>query len=273
MRPRLPSLRPFSVGTGLFVGVAVGIVAHRLAPDVSVPDVGLGPSVGLGPAVGFLSLLAVWVVLEQVPDMVDRLLLTRGHYALGVFALCPALAVLLVDATGVATLSEGARLQAVAVTLVGLLATAAATSQRARLLCEREAVELVVEAVETQWRRLAATIATFVGFYAGLAAVYPGTVSLATFVGVAFGLGVGSLVVGEQRVDLTVLDSGLLVGGSGRLGASLVSWSRVQRVTVEGDTLTVRRGLPWPLVYRVDLNEVADRTAVVETLQSRVDGG
>jgi hypothetical protein len=265
----MPSIRPFSVGTGLFVGVAAGIVAHRLAPGGSVP----GGDVGLAPAVGFLTLLGVWLALEQVPDVVDRLLLGRGHYALGVLALCPALAVLLVDATDVAALSEGARLRAVAVTLVGLLATAAATSQRARLLREREAVELVVEAVETQWRRLAVTTATFLGFYTGLAAVYPRTVSLATFVGVAFGLGIGSLVVGEQRVDLTVLDRGLLVGGSGRLGASLVPWSRVRRVTVEGDTLTVSRGLPWPLVYRVDLNEVADRVAVVETLQSRVDGG
>jgi hypothetical protein len=266
VRPRLPSLRPFSVGTGLFAGVCAGLLAHHLAPGITIPDVGLAP------AVGFLTLLGVWVALEQVPAVVDRLLLGRGHYALGVLALCPALAVLLVDATDVAARSEGARLQAVAVTLVGLLATAAATSQRARLLCERETVELVVEAVETQWRRLAVTAASFVVCYAGFAAVYPAVFSVASFVGGALGLGIGSLVVGEQRVDLTVLDRGLLVGGSGRLGASRVPWSRVRHVTVDGDTLTVSRGLPWPLVYRVDLGEVEDRATVVEALRSRVDG-
>ncbi|MFC7228033.1 hypothetical protein N0B31_11525 [Salinirubellus salinus] len=272
MRPRLPSLRPFSVGTGLFAGVCAGLLAHHLAPGVAIPDLGSGPGVGLAPAVGFLVLLGVWVALEQVPEAVDRLLLARGHYALGAFALCPALAVLVVDATGAVALAEATRVQALVVALVGLAATSAATGQRARLLREREAVELAVEAVEVRRRRLAVTAASFVVFYAGFAAVYPAVFSVASFVGMAIGLGVGAFVVGERRVDLTVLDRGLLVGASGHLGASLVAWQRVHSVTVDGDTLTVRRGLPWPLVYRVDLGESDDRNAVVETLRARVDG-
>lgn len=271
MRPRLPSLRPFSVGTALFVGVCAGLLTHQLGPPVEIPDVGLGPSVGLAPGVGVLTLLGVWLALEQVPNGVDRALLARGHYLLAVAGVLPTVVVLVVDASGVATISEAIRLQALAVTLVGLLATTAATGGRARLLREREAVELVVAAVEAQWRRLAVTAASFVVFYTGLAALYPEAFSLASFVGLAIGLGIGALVVGERRVDLTVLDRGLLVGASGHLGASLVPWSRVGRVAVDGDTLTVHRGLPWPLVYRVDLDAVEDRAAVVETLRARVD--
>ena len=266
MRPRLPSLRPFSVGTGLFVGVCAGLLAHQFGPPIDIPDVGLGP------AVGFIVLLGVWVALEQVPNAVDRALLARAHYLLAVAAVLPAVAVLVVDVTGTVALSDGTRLQALAVALVGLLATSAATGQRARLLRERESVALVVEAVEAQWRRLVLTAVCFVVFYAGFAVVYPDVFSVASFVGIAIGLGVGALLVGEQRVDLVVLDRGLLVGGSGHLGASLVPWGRVHSVTVDGETLTLRRALPWPLVYRVDLAEVEDRTAVVETLRARVDG-
>lgn len=265
VRPRLPSLRPFSVGTGLFVGVCTGLLAHQFGPPVDLPDVGLGP------AVGFLVLLGVWVALEQVPSTVDRALLARAHYLLALVGVLPAVAVLVVDLTGTVALSEGTRLQALAVALVGLLATSAATGQRARLLRERESVALVVEAVEAQGRRLALTAVCFVVFYTGFTVVYPDVFSVASFVGIAIGLGIGALLVGEQRVDLVVLDRGLLVGGSGHLGASLVSWERVHSVTVDGETLTVRRGLPWPLVYRVDLGDVDDPNAVVETLRARAD--
>ena len=273
MRPRLPSLRPFSVGTGLFVGVCAGLLTHRFGPPLEIPDVGLGPSPGFAPGVGFLVLLGVWVALEQVPEAVDRVLLAHGHYALTVAGVLPTVGVLVVDASGVTVLSEATRLQALAVALVGLLATSAATGQRASLLREREPVELVVSAVEAQRYRLALTAVVFLVCYTGFALVYPDAFSLASFVGVAIGLGIGALLVGERRVDLTVLNRGLLVGGSGHLGASLVSWRRVHSVTVDGDTLTVQRSLPWPLVYRVDLDEVEDRNAVVETLRARVEGG
>jgi hypothetical protein len=265
VRPRIPSLRPFSVGLGLFAGVCVGVVVNRLGPSVDLSGVGLGPGVGL------LTLLAVWVALEQFPETVDRVLLARGHYALAVAAVLPPLAVLAVDATDAAALTEVTRIGALTVALTGLLATAAATGQHARLLRERESAALVVTAVEVQWPRLAATAATFVVFYAGFAVVYPEAFSLATFVGLAIGLGVGALLVGEKRVELSALDGGLLVGSSGHLGASFVPWGRVRSVTIDDDTLTVRRGLPWPLVYRVDLTGVDDRSAVVETLRARVD--
>jgi hypothetical protein len=111
VRPRLPSLRPFSVGTGLFVGVCAGLLTHQFAPPVETPDVGLGPSPGLAPGVGFLVLLGVWVALEQVPEAVDRALLARGHYLLAAAGVVPAIAVLVVwtspagDST--ATLAQG----------------------------------------------------------------------------------------------------------------------------------------------------------------------
>ena len=205
VRPRLPSLRPFSVGTGLFVGVAVGIVAHHLAPGVSVP----GSDVGLAPAVGFLVLLAVWVALEQVPAVVDRLLLARGHYALVVVALAPVVVVLVGDASGVVTFTEATRLQTVGFTLIGLFATAATTGQRARLLRERESVAIAVEAVESRWRRLALTFLAFVLSYGAFGLVYPAAVSVWSFLGVVFGLGLGMLVVGEHRVELVAHTRGM----------------------------------------------------------------
>ena len=261
MRPRIPSFDPFSASLGLFVGawtVALVVWLWPAAPVEAAP-------------LGVLVAVVVWAAVEQVPALVDRALSYHVHLLVAGLALVPLVAVLWAIENAIVAGDLAA--PAFGISITGLVATVAATSRRARVICEREQVHLTLAATEPRRRRTVLTFLTMVATYAALDLVAGDLLSWGTVVGLAIGVGVGSLLVGQQSVDLVALDSGLVVRPGRQFGASLVPWSQVDRVTVDGDTLRVHRGLPWPLVYRVDLADQPDRESTVSTLRTRVSRG
>lgn len=260
MRPRIPSVDPFSVSLGVFLGTWAALVVAWLAPF---------PSIGVA-GVGVFVALVTWSTVEQVPAFVDGALVHRLHLVVaGLAALPLVVSLLLVERSAVAS-SSPVLLLAFAVAIAGVAAVITGTSRRARVFRDRERVHLTLTAVEPRWRRAALTLVTMLAVYTVLGVVAGDLLSLWSVVGLAGGVTLGTLVVGRQRVDLVALDSGLLVRPGRQFGTSFVPWSQVARVTVDGDTLRLHRGLPWPLVYRVDLADRPDRESAVSTLRARV---
>ncbi|WP_255197131.1 hypothetical protein [Halorarius litoreus] len=260
MRPRLPSVDPFSASFGVFLGTWAALVVAWQVPSLLAVVAGLGVLVAL----------VTWVGVEQVPAFVDGALVHRLHLVVAGLAALPLVAsLLLVERTAVAR-SSPVLLLAFAVAIAGFAAVVTGTSRRARVFRDRERVHLTLSAVEPRRRRAALTLVTMLAVYAVLGVVAGDLLSLWSVVGLVSGVSVGTLVVGRQRVDLVALDSGLLVRPGRQFGTSFVPWSQVVRITVDGDTLRLHRGLPWPLVYRVDLDDCPDREATVSTLRARV---
>lgn len=257
MRPRRPSLDLFSVSFGLFTGAwSVGLVVWLWA----------APVVEAAP-LGVLVAVVVWAAVEQRPTLVDRALSHRLHLLVAGFAIVPLVVVLWAVENAIVTDALAAPAFGIAIT--GLAATVAATSRRARAVCEREQAHFTLAASEPRRRRAVLTFLAMVATYAVLDLVAGDVFSLGALVGLAVGVSVGTLFIGRQSVELVALDSGLVVRPSRQFGANLLPWSRVGRVSVDGDTLRVHQRLPWPLVYTVDLADRADREAVVTTLQAR----
>lgn len=257
MRPRTPSLDPFSASFGLFVGAwTVALVVWRwpATPIEAVP-------------VGALVALVVWAGVEQVPALVDRALSYPVHLLVAGLAIVPIVVVLWAVENAIVTDALAAPTFGISIT--GLVATVAAGSRRARVVCERERTHLTLAASEPRRRRAVLTFFVMVATYGALDLVAGDHLSLWSVVGLAIGVSVGTLFIGQQSVELVALDTGLVVRPNRQFGAGLVPWSRVGSVTVDGDTLRIRQGLPWPVVYTVDLGDRTDRETVVTTLRAR----
>lgn len=260
MRPRIPSLDPFSASFGVFVGTWAGLLVTWLAPSRSFSALGAGVLVAV----------VTWAAIEQIPAFVDRALVRRLHLVVAGLAALPVVVGRWATTRAMVASSSPVLLLAFVVALAGLAATVAGTSRRARVFRDREPVHLTLNAVESRRRRAALTFLTMVAVYTVLEFVAGDLLSLWSVVGLAGGVTVGTLLVGRQRVELVALDSGLLVTPGRQVGTSFVPWSQVTRVTVDGDAVRVHRGLPWPLVYRVDLADRSDRESAVSTLRAHI---
>jgi hypothetical protein len=246
------------VSFGLFVGAwTVALVVWQWP----------APAVEAAP-LGVLVAVVVWAAAEQRPMLVDRALSHRLHFLVAGFALVPMVVVLWAVENDIVTDALAAPAFGIAIT--GLAATVAATTRRARVVCEREQAHLTLTAREPRRRRAVLMFLAMVATYAVLDLVTGDVLSPGAFVGLAIGVCVGTLFIGRQSVELVAFDSGLVVRPSRQFGTNLLPWSRVGRVTLDGDTLRVHQRLPWPLVYTVDLGDRDDREAVVTTLRARV---
>lgn len=220
-----------------------------------------------GPRVGALVAIVVWAAVEQVPGLVDRALEYPVHLLVAGLALGPIVVVLWAVENGIVT--DALAAPAFGIAIAGLVATVAASSRRAQVACERERPHLTLAASEPRRRRAVLTFLVMVVIYGALDLVAGTHLSLGAIVGLAVGVSVGTLLIGQQSIELVALDTGLVVRPNRQFGAGLVPWSRVGRVTVDGDTLSIHQGLPWPVVYTVDLSDRTDRETVVTTLRAR----
>ncbi|MFC6824900.1 hypothetical protein [Halopelagius fulvigenes] len=79
----------------------------------------------------------------------------------------------------------------------------------------------------------------------------------------------GSLIAfaNDRSFEVTVIESGLVVGRRGSKGNSLVPWRRVRAVDVDGDTVLVRRTFPRFTAYRFDRSVDDDAREVADVLR------
>ncbi|WP_136602976.1 hypothetical protein [Salinigranum halophilum] len=254
-RFRTPSADSFSLAVALLAG---GIAAVAL-PLVDRTAVDGGAAV--------LVALLTWVLLEQVPDAVDRAVEARAHLVVGGVVMLPLVGSLVGDALGRTVLPERLTLPLLALSFVGLVVTETGRSRRCRLLRARETVRLHLVVTESARRRAVLAFASALSGVVVVRLLAGDAIGAPTLVGVLVGTGIGLALVDSRALDVYVLDRGLVVVPQRRLGASVVPWRRVRRVsTVEG-ALRIDRGLPWPTRYEYEFAAADDSSEVVDTLR------
>lgn len=259
---RPPTADPFSVALGLLVGGTSAVV---------LPELPLGALETHGAGMAVFAGLAVWTLLEQIPRTVDRAVEARLYRLVGALALLPFAVAVGDDLVGRTVVPASLTLPSVGLAVLGLIVVETGKRRLTRLVRARETVHLRVTAVESARRRFVLSVgSSLVGV--GVVRLFAGeAVGLPTLVGIVVGTTIGLGVVDTRRVDLYVLDRGLVVVPHRRLGTTLVPWRRVRRVTVRDGTLRLDRGLPWPTRYECDLSllENADADRVVDAVRRR----
>lgn len=258
MRLRRPEPRPFALSLGGLVGLAGFLTTPRPWPTDPVLGLAVGACVGV----------LAWAAVEQVPDALDRAVEARAHWLLGSLGLLPAAVTLgpvLLDGRAP---HQATAIRALVFAVAALVAASVGNAHRGTLLLRREQVDARVTAVESR-RRMAVlrVVAAIVPLYV-LSLAIGDTFSAGSVVGSIVGILIGTAFTGTGEYELVALDDHLLFRqGDGR-GATAVPWRRLRNVTVDGDTLRIARGLPYPTVYTVDLSEVEDRRGVLEAFRS-----
>lgn len=257
MRLRRPEPRPFTVALGVLVGLAGYLATPPPWPTDPVLSLGVGGCVAL----------VVWVVLEQAPDAVDRAVEARAYWLVAglgvlvgvVFGSTP---------FGGPTPDDGTRLRVVFFALGALVVTSVGRDHRGRLLLEREEVRARVTATESRLREVAfSLVGVATGAYV-FSLVIGSSVPAAAAIGSLIGVAIGSVFTDTTEYRLVALDDHLLFRRGTRGGTTAVPWRRVRDVSVDGDTLRIARGLPYPMVYEADLSAVEDRRAVLRAFRS-----
>jgi hypothetical protein len=213
---------------------------------VLMPVLGLDPN-SAGGAVFIAGL--TWVLIEQIPERVDRAVDARLYLSLGGTALFPLLGDMADDILGTSILPEPLTLPAVGFGILGLIVIETGRKRRARDLRAQETVRLQIEMTESSRRLFVlSAVSAFAG--AGVVRFLAGeAVGIPLIIGAVVGTLIGLFLVDTQEVDLFVLDRGLIVAPRRRFGVSIVSWRRVRRVSTTGRSLHIERGLPWPTRY------------------------
>ncbi|WP_380681285.1 hypothetical protein [Salinigranum sp. GCM10025319] len=260
MNIRPPTADPFSVAVGFLVGGASAVV---------LPELPLGALETHGAGMAVLAGLAVWTLLEQLPRTVDRAVEARLYRLVGALALLLLAVTLGDDLVGRTVVPPSLTLPAVGLVLLGLVVVEAGKRRLIRIVMRRETVDLRLTLVESA-RRLFVLSAGSSLVGVGIARLTAGeAVGLPTLVGAVVGTTIGLTVVDNRRVDIAVLDRGLVIEPRRRIGTTLVPWARVRRVTVRDGTLRIDRGLPWPTRYECDLSQVDDADRVVDAVRRR----
>jgi hypothetical protein len=255
MRFRPPSADPFSIAVALLVGGCAAVV---------VPAVGFGPSAA-GAAV--LAAGVAWVLVEQVPDHVDRAADARLYLPLGGAAFLPLVVDIAGDALGSAVVPESYTLPAVGFSFVGIILVETGRRRRANNLRSREAVHVRLAMAESSRRLFVLSTVSALTGAGGVRLVAGERVGLPLLVGAVGGTVVGLFLLDTADVDLFVLDRGLVVVPKRRFGVSVVPWRRVRRVSVTDRTLRVERGLPWPMSYERTLPTASEARELRDTLR------
>jgi hypothetical protein len=251
MRPRLPSFDWFSVVCAVFVG---GVV-------VAVPT----PTPVGGTGLPVLAGLTTWTLLEQIPGRIDRVLLARGHYLAGGLAVA-LLAVALLGRAGWLTVPNSLTTPLLALSLLAVIVAGVGDKRRAAVIRRESAIRLTVQAEKS---RLYAVSKFAVG---ALVAVGAGSILFGDPVAPSLlGTGLGALIAmvftWTPSVELTATDRALLVAERPDGGDEAIPWRRVRRVSTEGSTVRIWRGLPWPMRYRATFESPAEAEQRAETLR------
>lgn len=255
---RRPEPRPFAVAFGVLVGLAGFLATPRPWPTDPVLSIAVGACVGV----------LAWAAVEQKPDAVDQVVEARAHWLLAGFGVLLAVGVFGPGVFGGPTPDEGTSIRLLVFALATIVVTEFGSRHRGALLRERGQVQASVTAVESRLQEIALSVGASAGF-AGVFSLATGDLlSTGTVVGAVIGTTIGSVLTSRQEYELVALDDYLLLQQTSGRGATAVPWRRLRDVTVDGDTLRVARGLPWPVVYTVDLSEVDDRRAVLEAFRS-----
>ncbi|NHN57876.1 MULTISPECIES: hypothetical protein [Halorussus] len=258
MRLRRPDTRPFALSLGALVGLAGFLATPGPWPSDPVLSLGLGACVAV----------VAWAAVEQVPDALDRVAEARAHWALAGLGLLPAVGVFGPALFGGATPADGTSIRALVFALAGFGAGAVGSAHRGMLLLKREQVRGEVAAVESRRRAVALRIGACVATLSLLSLATDGALSAGTVVGSVIGAVISTAFTGTEEYELVALDDHLLIHQGNGWGATAIRWRRLREVSVEGDTLRVARGLPYPCIYTADLSEAADRRAVLDAFRS-----
>lgn len=253
MRPRLPSLDWFSVVCGGFVA---GVVV-----TVSTPTVAAAGEVGLPILAG----LATWILLEQVPDSVDRLLLARAHWLGGGLAVAFA-GVAILGRAGWITVPNSLTIPLLAVAMLAVFVLGAGGKRRARVLRRESTVRLTLQAEKSRRYALATTGVALLGTV-GLVSPLFGDPILPSLLGTSLGVAVAWVFTWTPSVELTATDRALFVADRPSGDAEAIRWGRVRAISTEGATVRIRRGLPSPMVYRATFESPDEATARADTLR------
>ncbi len=264
MQLRPPRFRPFSIALGLFLGSAVAVALPWLWPDAPANEI----------EIGLLVTLLGWVAAEQFRAELDRAVSSRLRWSLAVVGVLPLVGALLVDSVTEYDPTTGLLIRLSVFAAAALVATAFASNRYAEILYQTRSVRANVIGTKSRLYELPhALVASVIGVV--VLRLILGefiTVQLVTttLVGTLIGTTIGSLLTGDQEVELVALDDGLLVRPDGQVGGSLVPWRRIRDVRLDGDTLRVTRGLPWPMVYTADLSSAIHPDTAPEAFRSKV---
>ncbi|WP_135851840.1 hypothetical protein [Halorussus salinus] len=258
MQLRRPERRHFPLSVGLLVGLA-GFLATP-APWPTDPVLGIG----LGALVSGL----VWVALEQVPDALDRAVEARAYWLVGVVGLLAVAGVAAPTLFGGATPDDGKSLRLLVFIVGTAVVVTLGTSHRGELLLERQRVRASVTAVEPRRWEFGLGVVSSAAVLSVLGLVMGDSFSVGSFVGTLLGITIGNAFTGTTDRELVALDDHLLIRQTGNRGGTAIPWRRLRDVTVEEDTLRVKRGLPYPTVYVADLSAVEDRRALLGAFRS-----
>lgn len=264
MRPRLPRFRSFSVALGIFVGTAAAAFRPWLWPAAPANAV----------EIGILVTILGWAVAEQVHEQLDHAVTARLHWSLAVVGALPLAGVLGAHFLTEYTASAGVLLRAAAFVFAGLVATSCGSGRYAEILRETRPVRGNVIAIKSKLYEVPLTLVSSAVGLTVVRFVLEGSISVDTLsfslVGMVIGTLVAMLLVGEGRIELVALDDCLLVKPERHVGGSVVQWRRIRDVDIDGDTLRVTRGLPWPMVYEADLSTAVHPETVSDAFRSKV---
>ena len=255
MGVRPPSADSFSIAVSLLLGGCT---------FVSLPALGFSPN-SAGVAVFVAGV--IWVLLEQIPERVDRAVDTRLYLPLGGVALGPLFADIVGDALHASVIPDPLTLPAVGFGILGLVVIETGRKRRARYLRAHETVYLQFEMAESARRLFVlSAVSAFVG--AGVVRYLAGdTVGLPLLIGAVGGTLIGLFFVDTQEVELFVLDRGLIIAPKRRFGVSIISWRRIRGISATDRTLCIERGFPWPTRYERTFATATEAQRVRDTLR------
>ncbi|WP_423743610.1 hypothetical protein V5735_11270 (plasmid) [Haladaptatus sp. SPP-AMP-3] len=264
MQLRPPRFRPFSVALGLFVGTAVAAALPWLWSDAPANEI----------EIGLLVTLLGWTAAEQFRDELDRAVCSRLHRSLAVAGVLPFAGVFLAEVFTDYDPTAGIILRLSVFAVVALVATSLGSSRHAEILYQTRSVRANVIGTKSRLYELPLTLVSSAIGIAVVKLILGEFVTVeflsVTLVGTLIGTTIGSLLTGNQEVGLVALDDGLLVRPNKESGGSLVPWRRIRDVRIDGDTLRVTRGLPWPMVYEADLSSAIHPEAAPEAFRSQL---
>ena len=242
MRPRLPSFDWFSAACAVFVG---GIV-------VAMPTPTLVGRTGLPVLAG----LATWVLLEQSPRRVDRLLLTGGHYLAGGLAVA-FLAVPLFARTGWLRVSDSLTIPLLGLSMLAVIVAGTGSKRRAAVLRRESTLRVTVKAEKSRLYAVSKFVVSSLVAVGVLSSLF-GDPLVPGLVGAGLGALIASVFTWTPSVELTATDRVLLVSERPDGDDEAIPWRRIRRISTEGSTLRIWRGLPWPMRYQATFESPAE---------------
>jgi hypothetical protein len=251
VRPRLPSFDWFSVACAVFVG---GIV-------VAVPTPALVSGTGLPVLAG----LTTWTLLEQSPRRIDRLLLARGHYLAGGLAVA-FLAVPLFARTGWLRVPDSLTIPLLALSLLAAIVAGTGSKRRAAVLRRESTLRMTVQAEKSRLYALS-KFGVSALVTVGVTSPLFGDPFVPGLLGAGLGALIASVFTWTPSVELTATDRALLVSDRPDGDTEAIPWRRVRRISTEGSTLRIWRGLPWPMRYQATFESPAEAEERADTFR------